>query len=258
MPDRILPGGLALRGFWDLGDDTWKSGVDTNWLKLSALCQLVVLDVVNATPGAPVNGDVYAFGDTHPTNADSIAIRDNGAWTYIPMFEGLLLFDSTANAFKWFSGTTLIVLGGGGGSIPTGGTTGQVLAKLSNTDLDAGWVTPGGGSSGREIIGFATTAPTANEVLTEAPSARAWVMPANLAGTIVTVGTNPAATFVLSVKRNNIEVATISVSTGGVATLATSGGTLKNFAIGDLLSVHAPAAVDAAITRLTYSILGTV
>ena len=30
----------------------------------------------------------------------------------------------------------------GPASIPAGGTTGQVLAKLSNDDYDIGWVTP--------------------------------------------------------------------------------------------------------------------
>lgn len=36
---------------------------------------------------------------------------------------------------------------GGGGSLPTGGTAGQVLTKQSSTDGDADWQTPSGGSS---------------------------------------------------------------------------------------------------------------
>lgn len=42
---------------------------------------------------------------------------------------------------KWEPGA-----GGGGGSLPTGGTTGQVLTKNSNADGDAGWVDQTGGS----------------------------------------------------------------------------------------------------------------
>ncbi len=34
--------------------------------------------------------------------------------------------------------------GGGGGGVPAGGTTGQVLAKNSNTDFDVGWAAGGG------------------------------------------------------------------------------------------------------------------
>lgn len=37
---------------------------------------------------------------------------------------------------------------GGGGSLPAGGTTGQVLTKVSDTDGDAGWATPSGGGGG--------------------------------------------------------------------------------------------------------------
>lgn len=38
--------------------------------------------------------------------------------------------------------------GGGGGALPLGGTTGQVLAKVSNVDGDAGWIdAPSGGGA---------------------------------------------------------------------------------------------------------------
>jgi hypothetical protein len=37
---------------------------------------------------------------------------------------------------------------GGGGGVPAGGTTGQVLAKASNTDFDVEFITPSGGGGG--------------------------------------------------------------------------------------------------------------
>jgi hypothetical protein len=37
---------------------------------------------------------------------------------------------------------------GSGGSVPAGGSTGQVLEKLSGTDYDVGWGAPGGGGGG--------------------------------------------------------------------------------------------------------------
>jgi hypothetical protein len=37
---------------------------------------------------------------------------------------------------------------GGGGSLPVGGTTGQVLTKASVVDGDANWQTPSGGGGG--------------------------------------------------------------------------------------------------------------
>jgi len=42
--------------------------------------------------------------------------------------------------------------GGGGGNVPSGGTTGQALVKRSDTDFDTEWATvQGGGGSGAEI-----------------------------------------------------------------------------------------------------------
>lgn len=51
----------------------------------------------------------------------------------------VLIWDATAG--KWEPGA-----GGGGASLPIGGTTGQVLAKASNADGDANWIDPTGGS----------------------------------------------------------------------------------------------------------------
>lgn len=50
------------------------------------------------------------------------------------------------NGTKWAPATD--ATGGGGGSLPTGGTTGQVLAKASNTDGDAHWIDAPSGSGG--------------------------------------------------------------------------------------------------------------
>lgn len=38
-----------------------------------------------------------------------------------------------------------------GHGLPTGGTTGQALTKLSDSDYDAGWRTPSGGSGGGTV-----------------------------------------------------------------------------------------------------------
>lgn len=45
----------------------------------------------------------------------------------------------------------------GEGSLPTGGTTGQVLTKASATDGDANWQTPaaGGGGAYSPVLGWA-------------------------------------------------------------------------------------------------------
>lgn len=47
-----------------------------------------------------------------------------------------------------------------GAGVPTGGTTGQVLAKASGTDYDTEWITPSGGSGGHTILNGSGTAMT--------------------------------------------------------------------------------------------------
>lgn len=60
------------------------------------------------------------------------------------------------------------------------------------------------------------------------------------------VQTNPAATFVISVKKNGSEVGTISISTAGVFTFATTGHTTVALAFGDTLTFVAPDSVGTA------------
>jgi hypothetical protein len=113
MPARSLPN-LALQAFFDLGEDGWKDEMDLNLLKLSVLTQGGVIAKVAADPGVPVNGDVYIFDETHPSNANAVAIRDNGAWVYVTPAEGWLIYDRTAGVFLTFSGAMW-------GELPTGG-----------------------------------------------------------------------------------------------------------------------------------------
>lgn len=47
--------------------------------------------------------------------------------------------------------------GGGSGNVPAGGTTGQVLAKASNTNYDTEWVAAGGGSDRRTVTALTSS-----------------------------------------------------------------------------------------------------
>lgn len=61
---------------------------------------------------------------------------------------------------------TLDILADDTQSIPAGGTTGQVLAKNSNTDYDTEWITGGGGASDLDDLTDVTiTSPTSGQVL---------------------------------------------------------------------------------------------
>lgn len=119
---RVLPG-LGLKAFFDLGEDGWNDEFDTNTLVLSALVQPRVLSILSADPGAPANGDIHFFDGDHPTQANKVAIRDNGAWVYIAAFEGMKLYNVADNTNYEFDGADLVASSVGGAA---------VLAEASN------------------------------------------------------------------------------------------------------------------------------
>lgn len=131
----------------------------------------------------------------------------------------------------------------------------QVWATKVGTDE---WVLAGdfGGLIDYAVGGAAVNNILSNEILTDHPVIRAFTIPANFAGSYASVGTNPAATFILTVLKNGSSIGTITISTSGTATFATTGGLAQSFVAGDLLSVQAPSTVDASIGRLRYTIKG--
>jgi len=104
MASRDLPN-LALKAFFDLGEDGWDDEMSLNLLKLSILVQANVISKVAATPGAPTDGDVHIFDETHPTQANKVAVRDAGAWIYITPFEGWTLWNKATDRYNFFDGT---------------------------------------------------------------------------------------------------------------------------------------------------------
>jgi hypothetical protein len=104
MASRTLPG-LGLKGFWGSGFDGWDAEMDANLLLLSTLVQGIAKSYTTTLPGSPVNGDIYIVkvGDA---NANKIAVRDNGAWTYFTAITGWRLWVTDAGKFYVFNGTT--------------------------------------------------------------------------------------------------------------------------------------------------------
>jgi hypothetical protein len=226
--ERILPG-LGLTGFWDLGS-AYKTGMDTNLLALSALVQPYVLDAVAAAPGTPADGDIYlATAAWGGGAANDVMVRDNAAWVALTPGEGWMVYDRTANAFKVFDGAAWNVLSTGGGS------------GNAYYDIRAGF----------------TTTPTSSQVLDTIMVGREITLPANLTGSLGQIGTNPTASFAISVKDDGTEIATVSIGTDGTFTFATTGGTAKTVSAGTVLTFVAPASADATAANATWTILAT-
>lgn len=107
-----------------------------------------------------------------------------------------------------------------------------------------------------------TSSPASSEVLCLYPATQAFTLPANLSGSASSVIANPTATFAIDVQRQVggsgafSSIATISVSTGGVVTLTTSGGTSKAIAANDVLKFVGDSDGDATFIG-AFTIKGT-
>lgn len=136
----------------------------------------------------------------------------------------------------------------GGTDVPvTDGGTGASTAAGARTNLGL-----------LRLVGFFfTTTPTASEVLCLYVAADDFTLAANLSGSQVNVGTNPTSTFDIDVKKNGSTIATISISSGGAATLTTTSGTSKSIVAGDILKFIAPGSADATAANIAVTLKGT-
>jgi len=102
---------------------------------------------------------------------------------------------------------------------------------------------------------FSEIWPTASQILLDWLFTESVTFADEWLGSRGSVGTNPTATFTMTVQKNGSSVGTVSVSTGGVVTFVTTGTTVS-FAAGDLLTLVAPATPDVTIARLRVTMKG--
>lgn len=104
MPSRSLTN-LGLKAFFVPGEDNWGSDISNNFLKLSTLVQGGVTSIVTTLPASPTQGSVYLLSATATLNANSIAVFDNGAWSYYAPTKGWTIFNRSTEAYLTFLGT---------------------------------------------------------------------------------------------------------------------------------------------------------
>lgn len=177
--------------------------------------------------------------------------------------------------------TTVVNQGGGpGGGFTAGGdlrgtSTSQRVVGLLNTAFDFTTWADGmfpqfqattGMLEGvwvyQKMQGGVLGIPTSGQPLLWSPVVQPITFAANLAASVGNidpqVGANPAATVTLPVKRWTLgvgtQIGTISVSTGGVVTFTTTGGTTQSAGTGDLIAVYNQSPADVSMAYLTFTL----
>lgn len=93
--------------------------------------------------------------------------------------------------------------------------------------------------------------PAAGAVIATYITPSGMTIPGDLAGSVATIGTNPTATAVFSMKKNGSNFATASVSAGGVVTFT---GAETTFAATDVLTITAPSPQDITLANCAFMI----
>lgn len=109
MAERVLPG-IGLTGFWDLGADNWKGGMDMNLWYSSVLIQARVMAVVAAEPGNPAQGDIYLLDAAHATHPNKLTVWDTGVWWHVAPSEGWLIYVLSTDRYLSFNGVNWVDL----------------------------------------------------------------------------------------------------------------------------------------------------
>ena len=114
-----------------------------------------------------------------------------------------------------------------------------------------------GGSPSKKDVEFSFIGgpPTSSQVMMRFVATRDFTFPANFAGAQGYILTNPTASFVINVDVAGSTVGTITISTGGVFTFATTGSVAQQVATGNRVEIVAPAVTDATAADFAATLI---
>lgn len=130
------------------------------------------------------------------------------------------------------------------------GADGTLLTADSTQTLGLAWK-----AQPYDVTSFLAGNPVASGLVLGLTFARAVNFLSNFSGSVGTVGTNPTASAVYTVKKNGSSVGTVAISTAGAFTFSTSGAV--SFASGDRMTITAPTVQDATLGDVAMTLAGT-
>ena len=168
------------------------------------------------------------------------------------------LFDGTSGKLIKDSGLTLAGTNTGDQTSVTGNAGTATALQTARTIGGVSFDGTANITQPFDVTGFYPGVPTASAKVLRVPIARAITLPGNFSGSYFSASANATASTVFDVQKNGSSIGTVTIGAGGTtATFATTSGTAKTFAAGDVLSIIAPASPDATLADPAFVLAAT-
>jgi hypothetical protein len=110
-------------------------------------------------------------------------------------------------------------------------------------------------NSAFDIAQFINGKPLSSEILIKVIAPRAITYPANMAGSYAKCAIAPTASTVLDIQKNGVSVGTLTFA--AASTTGVFSTTALSLVASDIISVRAPATIDATFADLAITLSGT-
>lgn len=142
------------------------------------------------------------------------------------------------------------------------------IATINGINLIAGNGISGGGDLSGDDRTFSLTdaaydlgiflpgVPTDAQLLMQYVFDRTVIFTDDFAGSTGLVDVNPAAAATINVLKNDVDIGTISITTGGVVTFVTTASDIETFDSGDKLTLVAQDTADATLSDISITFKG--
>lgn len=207
--------------------------------KLDVLVQATVIDKdTSDAPSGASDGDTYivgpspSSGDDWDNHIDDVARDENGAWKFETPEDGWVVFVQDENKFYTFQ-------------TPSSSGSSGWITLTSHLLIDT-----------YDIHAHKEGTLSNSEVVLRYPMVRAIRMPDDFSGSQAKSGVaaadSPSAEF--SIQKNGSEFGQMTFAVGATTATFNTDSSTEDFAVGDILTVVAPATADSALAGVSFTL----